>query len=72
MNPRKPPPNFLNLDWEKLLAQLQNDGPNTGNFYMIVINKGQDSEYRTRFMTHKEAMEFLFLALEKKKLRVTA
>jgi len=37
---------------------------------MIVTNKGQDDEYRIRFMTHQETLELVMLALEKKKLRI--
>lgn len=71
MSLQKAAPHVLNLDWEKLSAKLQEDDPNAGNFYVIVINKGQENEYRTRFMSHKETADFLSLALEKKRLRIS-
>jgi hypothetical protein len=37
---------------------------------MIVINKGQADEYRTKFMTYQETLELIMVALEKKKLRI--
>ncbi len=71
MSARKPTPNILDFDWEKVLDQIQKDNPNTNDLYMLVFNKGQASEYRTRFMSYKEALEFIFLGREKKKLRIS-
>jgi hypothetical protein len=67
---RKETPAILNFDWEGVLKQLQQCDPNSGDFYLIVTNKGQDDEYRTKFMTYQEALELVMLALEKKKLRI--
>jgi len=61
---------LLNFDWQGTLAQLQKSDPKGGEFFMIVINKGQDDEYRTRFMTYQETLELIMIALEKKKLRI--
>ena len=61
---------LLSFDWQGVLEQLQKSDPKCDDFFMIVINKGQESEYRTRFMTRQETMELVILALEKKKLRI--
>lgn len=67
----KPPTSdLLSFDWQSVLDQLNKCDPKSGDFYMIVTNKGQDDEYRTRFMTHQETLELVMLALEKKKLRI--
>lgn len=68
---RKPDsPDLLNFDWQGVLEQLRNCDPNEECFYMITLNKGQDSEYRTRFMSYKEVLELVMLALEKQNLRI--
>ena len=61
---------LLSFDWQGVLEQLQKSDPKGGEFFMIVINKGQDDEYRTRFMTYQETLELIMIALEKKKLRI--
>lgn len=61
---------LLSFDWQGVLNQLRDCDPNSEDFYMIVTNKGQDDEYRTRFMTYQETLELVMLALEKKKLRI--
>lgn len=67
----KPPTNDpLSFDWQSVLDQLNKCDPKSGDFYIITTNKGQDNEYRTRFMTYQETLELVMLALEKKKLRI--
>lgn len=61
---------LLKFDWQSILEQLNKAGPKSNDFFMIVINKGQADEYRTRFMTYQETLELVMLALEKKKLRI--
>ena len=61
---------LLNFDWQSVLEQLQKCDPKGGEWFIIVTNKGQDDEYRTRFMTYQETLELVMLALEKKKLRI--
>jgi hypothetical protein len=61
---------LLNFDWQGVLEQLRTSPANTPDFFMIVINKGQESEYRTKFMSRQETMELVIMALEKKKLRI--
>ena len=68
---QKPPTNdLLSFDWQSVLNQLNKCDPKSGDFYLIVTNKGQDDEYRTKFLTYQEALELVMLALEKKKLRI--
>ena len=67
---RRPNLNLLELDWQSVLKQLESYDPKDPAFYMITINKGKDTEYRTKFMTYTEMMELVRLALEKKNLRV--
>lgn len=67
---RKKPTDLINLDWERILKELQACDPKDGSFYIITVNKGKEDEYRTRFMTHQETLEIVMLALEKKGLRV--
>ena len=62
--------NLLNFDWQGILEQLHKADPKGGEFFLIVINKGQEEEYRTRFMTYQETLELIMVALEKKKLRI--
>lgn len=62
--------NLLDFDWKSVLEQLRKDDPKSGDFYLIVLNKGTPDEYRTRFMTYQETMELIIMALEKKKLRI--
>ena len=64
-------PNLLDRDWEGILKQLH-DGPSRDNgvFYMITLNKGQETEYRTRFLTYDEVLDLVATAVEKKKLRI--
>jgi hypothetical protein len=67
----KPPANdLLSFDWQSVLDQLNKCDPKSGDFYLIVTNKGKDDEYRTKFLTYQEALELVMLALEKKKLRI--
>lgn len=61
---------LLSFDWQGILEQLRKADPKCDDFFMVVINKGQPDEYRTRFMTYQETMELVMLALEKKKLRI--
>lgn len=61
---------LLSFDWKAMLEQLHQSDPKTNDFFMIVINKGQVDEYRTKFMTYQEMAELIILALEKKKLRI--
>lgn len=61
---------LLNFDWKAMLDQLHQSDPKSDDFFMIVINKGQVDEYRTKFMTYQEMAELIILALEKKKLRI--
>lgn len=61
---------LLSFDWKDMLDQLQKSDPKTDEWFMIVINKGKDDEYRTKFMTYREMAELIILALEKKKLRI--
>ena len=67
---RRPNLNLLELDWQTVLNQLNTYDPKDPAFYMITINKGKDSEYRTKFMPYGEMMELVRLALEKQGLRV--
>lgn len=62
--------NLLDLDWKKIQTELANTDPQTNDFFMIVLNKGQPSEYRTRFYTYSEAVEIVCMAVEKKRLRL--
>jgi hypothetical protein len=67
----KPPTgDLLSFDWQSMLEQLNKSDPKSGDFFMIVTNKGKDDEYRTKFMTYQETLELIMLALEKKKLRI--
>jgi len=67
----KPPTmDLLNSDWQGILEQLHKSDPRTDEFFLIVINKGQSDEYRTKFMTYQETAELIILALEKKRLRI--
>lgn len=61
---------LLTFDWKSVLEQLRQCDPKEECFFMITLNKGQESEYRTRFMTYQETMELVMLALEKQKLRI--
>ena len=61
---------LLSFDWQGILEQLHKADPKGSDFFMVVINKGQGDEYRTRFMTYQETMELVMIALEKKKLRI--
>lgn len=61
-----------NLNWEFLRDLLEKLDANDGNWYMIVVNKGLPDEYRTKFMTYREAKELIGFALDKKRLRITA
>lgn len=61
---------FINLDWESLRDMLLNLDPKNDTWYMVVINKGQPSETRTKFLTFHEVKELISFALEKKRLRV--
>ncbi len=63
-------PDLLNFDWESVLKQLRQCDPKEECFYMITLNKGQEDEYRTRFMNYQETLELVMLALEKKGLRI--
>ena len=67
---RKKDPELLDFDWQSVLEQLGKCNPKEECFYMITLNKGKDDEYRTRFMTFKETLELVMLALENKKLRI--
>lgn len=67
---RKQSPELLEFDWQYVLEQLGKCDPKEECFYMITLNKGTPDEYRTRFMTYKETLELVMLALEKKKLRI--
>lgn len=61
---------LLNYDWDNLLSLMRSYSPKDDVWYMITLNKGQDNEYRTRFMQYPEMLELVLYALEKKKLRV--
>lgn len=63
-------PDLINLDWSRILQELQAYNPKDGNFYIITVNKGKDDEYRTRFLTYNEAMDIIKLALEKQGRRI--
>ena len=65
-----PPANLLDLDWEGIKTQLLASKPEENCSYMLVINKGEPGEYRTKFVNHSEMMSMINLALEKKRLRV--
>lgn len=67
---KAPATDLLSFDWESVLAQLRKSDPKGGEFFLIVTNKGQDDEYRTKFMTYQETLELVMLALEKKRLRI--
>ncbi len=67
---RKTGAELLEFDWQSVLEQLNKCDPKEECFYMITLNKGTPDEYRTRFMTYKETLELVMLALEKKKLRI--
>lgn len=67
---RKKSPELLDFDWQSVLEQLNKCDPKEECFYMITLNKGTEDEYRTRFMTYKETLELVIMALEKKKLRI--
>jgi hypothetical protein len=61
---------LLSFDWKGILEQLHQCNPKEECFFMITLNKGQDNEYRTRFMSYQETLELVILALEKQKLRI--
>jgi hypothetical protein len=63
-------PEILQFDWQSILDQLNKVSAKDECFYMITLNKGQDGEYRTKFMTYQETLELVMLALEKKNLRI--
>lgn len=67
---RRKIPDLINLDWSRILQELQACNPKDGNFYIITVNKGKDDEYRTRFLTYNEAMDIIKLALEKQGKRI--
>lgn len=62
---------LLNLDWEGFVSLLKSYDPKEEVWYMITLNKGEDNEYRTKFMTYTETLELALYALAKKKLRVS-
>jgi len=64
-------PDLLSYDWESVWKKLQELNPNDDCFYILVLNKEQSTEYRTRFITYAEAADVIYTALAKKKLRVT-
>jgi hypothetical protein len=51
---------------------MKDKSQNNQTWYMIVFNKEQDNQHRTRFMTYPEALEMVIFALEKKKFRVSS
>lgn len=65
-------PNLLDRDWERVWKELQSYDPKEGCSYMLTLNKDQEDEYRTRFLTYEETADLIFTALEKKKLRIAA
>lgn len=66
---RKPAQTLHTLDWESILAKLKSMSANEDGL-VIVVNQGQPDQIRSRFMTHKEAMEMVTHALEKKRLNL--
>ena len=65
-------PNLLDRDWERVWKELQSYDSKEECFYMLTLNKGEEDEYRTRFLTYSEAADLIYTALEKKRLRITA
>jgi hypothetical protein len=61
---------LLDRNWEAVWQQLQSYDPKDDVFFMITLNKGQEDEYRTRFMTYNEAADLIFTAVSKKKVRI--
>lgn len=64
------PTDLLSFDWESIKSILDKCPPDDGNFYMLTFNKGQPTEYRMKFLPYQEMRDFVFLALEKKRLRI--
>jgi len=56
-------------NWESVLSALKKDNPNDGNFYLICQNKGTEKETRSRFLTHREALETVIYIIEKNKIK---
>ena len=50
------------------MAQLSTYDPKDGCFYILTFDKGDDKEYRTRFMTYSETLDLIFTALKRKDL----
>ena len=65
-------PNLLDRDWERVWKELQSYDCKEDCFYMLTLNKGEEDEYRTRFLTYSEAADLIYTALEKRRLRITA
>lgn len=63
---------LLSYDWEAVWKKLQESDPNDGCFYLIVFDKEDDKEYRTRFLTYAEASDLITTAVAKKRLRIAA
>lgn len=61
---------LLELDWQQMVELITSIDRADDSWYMFVINKGTDNEFRTKFMSRQEALELAMYALEKKKLRV--
>ena len=67
---RKRVPELLNLDWQTIREVMKTYNPKDDCWYMLTINKGQTNEWRTPFLTYRDAIEIVFMALEQKKLRI--
>lgn len=61
---------LFTLDWQGLVDLINSYDPKEDVWYMISLNKGEENEYRSKFMRHREILELAIYALEKKKLRV--
>lgn len=70
MEPRKPPKTLHTLDWESILDQVKSLSPNDNSGLVIVVNKGQEDETRSPFLSRKEALDMVTHALEKKRLNL--